>query len=315
MARQKSNQLSLLGLNAPRLDPKAPRAERMGAVEAQHWRPRPASGSLWSVEGHRWVDVQGGALPVLVGVDEAGRGPLAGPVSVAAVIFDPGTLFCAENAKWVGWLDDSKKISHGRRQKLFGLITTHAAAWSIVHMHADHIDRANILQATYDGMSMAVEEVLGWSGQAVQWPGRPAALRQAPFEGGQTPEQCWYSALVDAQNPPLGADRITATGWSEALTSALVLVDGHKPFKVAQSSAARLTQQPVVKGDALSFHIAAASILAKVSRDAIMAHLDGIWPEYGFAGHKGYPTVPHRTAVHTHGHSPVHRKSFKVTPP
>ncbi|MGD2129732.1 MAG: ribonuclease HII [Lysobacterales bacterium] len=174
------------------------------------------------------------------GVDEAGRGPLAGPVVVAAVILDP--------AAPIDGLDDSKRLDRARRESLFGLIRERAACWSIVEVHADEIDRLNILQATLLGMARAV-----------------AGLDPAPD-----------LALVDGNRAP-------------ALPCAV---------------------RTIVQGDRLEKCISAASILAKVHRDALMRGWHQRFPEYGFDRHKGYPTRDHLRALARHGPCPLHRRSF-----
>ncbi len=177
---------------------------------------------------------------ILAGVDEAGRGPLAGPVVAAAVVLDA--------AYPMDGLADSKTLSAARRVLLAGQIRAHAVAWALGMASVAEIDQLNILQATLLAMQRAVE------GLGMQ-PG-------------------------------------------------LVLVDGN--------CAPRLScpVRTVVRGDALVQSISAASILAKVARDAIMLNLDGDYPGYGFAIHKGYPTLAHRQALETLGPSAVHRRSF-----
>jgi ribonuclease HII len=180
-------------------------------------------------------------LAVLVaGVDEAGRGPLAGPVTAAAVILDP--------ARPVPGIADSKELSPVRREELALLIKQAAVAWAIASAGVDEIDALNILQASLLAMKRAVE-----------------ALAAAP---------------------------------------ALVLVDGNRCPSLACAAEA------VVGGDASVPVIGAASILAKVSRDREMARLDALYPGYGFARHKGYPTRQHLAALREQGPCEIHRRSF-----
>jgi ribonuclease HII len=176
----------------------------------------------------------------LCGVDEAGRGPLAGPVYAAAVILDP-------SHPWQG-LRDSKTLSAARREALFVEITRHALAWAIARAEVEEIDRLNILEASLLAMERAV--------------------RLLPREPG------------------------------------LVLVDGNR------FPALPCPTQAVVGGDASVPAISAASILAKVARDRELVRLDRLYPAYGFARHKGYPTAEHLAALRLHGVSPVHRTSF-----
>lgn len=181
-------------------------------------------------------------IRLLCGVDEAGRGPLAGPVYAAAVVFDPDHI--------PEGLDDSKKLSEKKReQQLYDRIVDAAAAWCVASASVEEIEEVNILQATYRAMQRAVE-------------------------GLSVPPE-------------------------------LVLVDGNR-LPPGLTAAA----QTLVKGDALSASVAAASILAKVSRDRLMAELDRTYPEYAFAKHKGYGTALHMERIRTYGPSPVHRPSF-----
>jgi ribonuclease HII len=176
----------------------------------------------------------------LVGVDEAGRGPLAGDVVAAAVILDP--------ERPVDGLDDSKKLTTDRRQQLALEIRQCAVAWSLGRASVDEIDSLNILQASLLAMHRAVQG--------------------------------------------LGVE------------PAFVLVDGNRLPRWPYPS------EPVVGGDARVPAIAAASILAKVQRDAELVELERRYPGYGFARHKGYPTRQHLEALQRLGVSPVHRRSF-----
>ena len=178
---------------------------------------------------------------LVAGVDEAGRGPLAGPVCVAAVILDP--------ARPINGLDDSKQLSERRREALYPLIVERALAWRIEFVEAGEIDALNILQATLLGMRRAV-----------------AALSPAA-----------QHALVDGNRVP--------DGMPCAATA-------------------------VIDGDAAEPSIMAASILAKVARDARMRELHVHYPQYGFDRHKGYPSAMHREALQMHGPCPQHRRSF-----
>jgi ribonuclease HII len=174
------------------------------------------------------------------GIDEAGRGPLAGPVVAACCILDPEDRILG--------LDDSKKLSPAKRERLFEEILARSLAFGIAEVDAGEIDRINILNATRRAMAEAFERL------AV----RPDIL------------------LVDA---------VALEG-----TGVPVL--------------------PIVKGDALSVSIAAASILAKVHRDRLMDAFDAAYPAYGFAKHKGYGTPEHCEAIRRHGLCPIHRRSF-----
>lgn len=182
------------------------------------------------------------------GVDEAGRGPLAGPVVAAAVILP---LIWVETGvpDDFAQLNDSKQLSEAQRERFFGLITTHAEIeFAIAEADQVVIDAINILQATHRAMNEALRQ-----------------LKPRP-----------QHALVDGTRV--------------------------KSLIVAQT--------PLVKGDARSYSIAAASVLAKVTRDRLMVAADAHWPEYGFARHKGYPTPEHLAALAKHGPCPIHRRSF-----
>ena len=183
---------------------------------------------------------------ILAGVDEAGRGPLAGPVVAAAVILPP----FAE----IPGLNDSKKLSEKRRFELEPMVKETALAWAVARVEHDEIDKINILEASLKAMSLAVDELIG---------------------NGFSPD--------------------------------VVFVDG--PHIMRRED---LVQRALIKGDSLSASIAAASVLAKTERDRVMIAYDALYPGYGFAGHKGYPTKAHREAVKKQGFSPIHRRSFKV---
>lgn len=183
-------------------------------------------------------DLCGGSV---CGVDEAGRGPLAGPVYAAAVILSP-------ECPIIG-LNDSKKLSEKKREWLFDRICEQAVDYCIAFASVDEIEEFNILNATYLAMSRAV-----------------AGLRNAP---------------------------------------ALALIDGNRtPPQLSVAS------KTVIKGDAQSESIAAASILAKVSRDRLLVEMDKQYPQYGFAIHKGYGTAAHTAALKEFGPCPFHRPSF-----
>lgn len=177
----------------------------------------------------------------IAGVDEVGRGPLAGPVAAAAVIL-PGE-FC------LAGVNDSKALSEKKRQSLVGQIKREALAWSVAVISPGYIDRENILNATREAMRVAIK-----------------ALRPIPDY-----------LLIDAVKIP--------------------------DIKINQLS--------IIKGDALSISIACASIIAKVERDDMMKAYDSLYPNYGFASHKGYATREHMLALQQYGPCPIHRKSFE----
>lgn len=183
-------------------------------------------------------------LPYIAGVDEAGRGPLAGPVVAATAILPKDHHFY--------FLNDSKKMTEKRREALFLEIKENAIAYGIGIVSPERIDEINILQATYEAMRMAMEEM------EKNFSITPSLL------------------LNDAVRIPL--------------------VD--------------IPQVPIVHGDAKSLSIAAASVLAKVTRDHIMLEYAKEYPEYGFEKHKGYGTKAHTEAILEHGPCPIHRRSF-----
>lgn len=188
-----------------------------------------------------------GCMPV-AGVDEAGRGPLAGPVVAAAVILPEAWLPSGLPPELEG-LDDSKKLTAAQRDRFFAQLTSRQEVrFAIAREEAGVIDQINILQATHRAMNKAL-----------------AALQPSPQH---------------------------------------VLVDGTRVKSMSHP------QTALVKGDARSYSIAAASVLAKVTRDRLMQEYDRQWPAYGFAEHKGYGTPAHLAALAKHGPCPIHRRSF-----
>ena len=185
-------------------------------------------------------ELHAAGVTFVAGIDEAGRGPLAGPVVAAAVILDPSALVLGVN--------DSKKLSEKKRAELKPIIEQQAVAYGIGIIDEKTIDQINILEATKLAMMQAV-----------------ANLKQAP-----------QHLLIDALTLP-------------GLT---------------------VPQTGIVKGDAKSVSIAAASILAKETRDQIMREYDAVYPQYGFAKHKGYGTRDHIQAIQEYGPCPIHRRSF-----
>ncbi len=176
----------------------------------------------------------------VAGIDEAGRGPLAGPVMAAAVILPAGLL--------LNGVDDSKKLSPAIREKLFDIIMARALSVGIGIIGPDEIDRINILQATRSAMLAAVQQL--------------------------TPQPDY------------------------------LLIDGITTINT------KIPQKTIKKGDSLSLSIAAASIIAKVTRDRLMVKMDTTYPGYGFAGHKGYGSAAHMEAIRVLGPSPIHRRTF-----
>lgn len=191
---------------------------------------------LWEIQ--RGYQKQG--YNIICGVDEAGRGPLAGPVTAAAVILPEGYE--------IPGLNDSKQLTDKKRRELYPIIKEEAIAYGIAFVDEKVIDEVNILNATFMAMKGAIEQL---------------------------------SVKPD-----------------------LALIDGNRVTDFGVEAI------PVVKGDAKVASIAAASILAKVARDDYMEAMDGEYPEYGFAVHKGYGTKRHYAAIAQHGMSPIHRRTF-----
>jgi ribonuclease HII len=178
----------------------------------------------------------------IIGIDEAGRGPLAGPVVAAAVMLDL--------TQPIDGVNDSKKIAPKKRAKLYDAICAGALAWSVGEASHDEIDRLNILQATFLAMQRALDGI----------------------------QEAWTMALIDGNQ--------------------------YIP------TVARPLQKPVVRGDGLSASIAAASIVAKVTRDRIMERYHSKYPGWDFSVHKGYGTERHRRRIEETGLCEIHRKSF-----
>lgn len=191
---------------------------------------------MWRIE-NSWFEK---GIRVICGVDEAGRGPLAGPVCAAAVILPP-------NMEIPG-LNDSKKLSDKKRRELFPIIKEQAIAYGIAFVDHQKIDEINILQATYMAMGQAIAQL--------------------------------------------------------SVKPELALIDGNRAADFG------VPTETVVHGDSLSASIAAASVLAKVSRDDYMLEMAKEYPQYGFEIHKGYGTKAHYAAITEHGTSPIHRMSF-----
>ncbi len=191
---------------------------------------------LWEYEN----ELKNKGYNLIAGVDEAGRGPLAGPVYAAAVILKEGAV--------IDGINDSKKLTEKKREELFDKIIENSVAYAISSVDEKVIDEINILNATHMAMNNAVDKL------------QPKAD--------------------------------------------YVIIDGNSIKNM------KTPHETVVKGDAKSISIAAASILAKVSRDRYISEMAKIYPQYGFEKHKGYGTKAHNEAILEHGPSPIHRKTF-----
>ena len=192
--------------------------------------------NMWEIEDGFYAE----GIQTICGVDEAGRGPLAGPVCAAAVILPPHLE--------IPGLTDSKKLTDKKRRELFPIIKEQAIAYGIGMASEKEIDEINILQATFLAMQRALDQ-----------------LHVSPD---------------------------------------LALIDGNRQKEFG------VPVKTVVKGDSLSMNIAAASILAKVTRDDLMVKMAEEYPQYGFEIHKGYGTKAHYAALTAHGPSPIHRMTF-----
>ena len=190
-------------------------------------------------------------LKLIAGIDEAGRGPLAGPVVVAAVVMPEDSF--------IEGVNDSKKVSEKKREKLYDLILEEALGYGVGIIDQKEIDEINILNATKEGLTRAIKEL----------------EKDLQEKNGKLtkPDVIFVDALTK-----IDTDNI--------------------PYK------------SIIHGDAISYSIAAASIIAKVTRDRIMRQWDEIYPQYGFAKHKGYGTVAHIQAIKEYGICPLHRLSF-----
>ena len=177
----------------------------------------------------------------ICGIDEAGRGPLAGPVVIAGVIMPQDSM--------IEGINDSKKVSEKKREKLYDIILEEAISYSVAIVGQDVIDEINILNATKQGVTEVVD----------------------------------------------GLD----------VKPDLILVDALEHINTRG-----IPYEPIIKGDAKCYNIAAASIIAKVTRDRIMREWDEIYPQYGFINHKGYGTAKHIAAIKEYGLCPIHRRSF-----
>ena len=177
----------------------------------------------------------------ICGIDEAGRGPLAGPVVIAGVIMPQGSM--------IEGVNDSKKVSEKKREKLYDLILEEAISYSVAIIGHDVIDEINILNATKQGLTQVVDR-------------------------------------LDVKPD-------------------LIIVDA-----LTHINTRGIPYESIIKGDAKCYNIAAASIIAKVTRDRIMRQWDEIYPQYGFINHKGYGTAKHIEAIKEYGLCPIHRRSF-----
>jgi ribonuclease HII len=234
----------------------------------------------------------------VLGIDEAGRGPLAGPVVAAAVC-----LPSDENVRLVDGVVDSKLIGlESTRESLYDqIIAIPGIAWAVAIVDAPTIDSMNILQATLWGMTLAASTVMGV----------PIDVEIVPAANTLVTAGCYVVVGGMSPLPSCIASRAASLDSNHTddkpvkSSSVYALVDGNRlpPNLPCQGRA-------VIKGDGREYCIAAASILAKVTRDRLLHEYDALYPQYGLAQHKGYPTVAHRQAVLHYGASPIHRRTF-----
>ena len=225
-----------------------PAAFAKEALEAPRRDRKPLS---WKTERPHWKK----GIVSILGVDEAGRGPLAGPVVAAAVYFDYDK--CHNFPRSLRNLNDSKQLFEEERERFYNLIIKHARSWGVGIVSHEEIDRLNILQATMKAMAIAIDEA---------------------------------------------AQKLAA----ENIAPELLLIDGSY-FRTTLP----YEYHTVVDGDAKSPLIAAASVIAKVTRDRIMVEMDALYPQYNFKSNKGYSVPEHLRALKEHGPCPIHRRSFK----
>lgn len=183
---------------------------------------------------------------LICGIDEAGRGPLAGPVVVGVAVMKRDSM--------LEWVNDSKKVTEKRRELLYDYITQQAIAWGVGIVSEDEIDRVNILNATKEGLHIAMGQII---------------------------------EKLQNRKPDI------------------VIVDALKEIDTYG-----VPYESIIKGDATCYSISCASIIAKVTRDRIMKEWDEVYPQYGFAKHKGYGTASHIAAIKEYGPCKIHRKSF-----
>lgn len=183
---------------------------------------------------------------LICGIDEAGRGPLAGPVVVGAAVMKRDSM--------LEWVNDSKKVTEKRRELLYDYITQQAIAWGVGIVSEDEIDRVNILNATKEGLHIAMGQII---------------------------------EKLQNRKPDI------------------VIVDALKEIDTYG-----VPYESIIKGDATCYSISCASIIAKVTRDRIMKEWDEVYPQYGFAKHKGYGTASHIAAIKEYGPCKIHRKTF-----
>lgn len=241
-----------------------------------------------------WHERNGG---LVLGMDEVGRGPLAGPLTVAAVVFGQEAL--ADGAPLVEGLNDSKQIAEQSRPAIAQSVKEQALAWTIVHVEPQRIDQDGMTACLRHAFTEAISRIDAQLAQASQQ-GQGARQCQAAKQGR-------VASIVtqQGQGTPSLASAVVGSAVEPAAEDCVrtVLLDGN-PMHLDPREVS------VVKGDARSASIAAASVIAKVARDALMVEYDAQYPGYDFAASKGYGSARHREAIQRQGLSPIHRTSF-----
>ena len=227
------------------------------------------------------TDVVRDGAAIVVGIDEVGRGPLAGPVvACAAVLKSPDVLLT---------LNDSKKLSRPKREAMFEQVKDACACYAIASASVEEIDEMNILEADFLAMRRALQ-ALGFPGLSESAPEIPIEVKGTLFDAMMDSSACHPGPVPGSPFP----------------SNILIAVDGN--LKIHGVPAEK--QMPSVKGDGRIASISAASILAKVFRDRYMDKLEELYPGYGFDKHAGYGTTAHLDAIRRQGFTPAHRKSF-----
>lgn len=256
------------------------------------------------------ADVANNSAAIVIGIDEVGRGPLAGPVvACAAVLKTPDALLT---------LNDSKKLSRPKREAMFEQVKDACACYAIASASVEEIDEMNILEADFLAMRRALQ-ALGFPGFNETAPEIPIEVKGSLKDAANvilTPQAERFSevsktvilnnAANDAMKNVILNEAQRNEGSSDVSSNILIAVDGNLKIRGVPAE----KQMPIVKGDGRIASISAASILAKVFRDRYMDKLEELYPGYGFDKHAGYGTKAHLDAIRRQGYTPAHRKSF-----
>ena len=246
------------------------------------------------------ADVANNSAAIVIGIDEVGRGPLAGPVvACAAVLKSPDALLT---------LNDSKKLSRPKREAMFEQVKDACACYAIASASVEEIDEMNILEADFLAMRRALQ-ALGFPGLNETAPEIPIEVKGSLNEALH-PNDALGSVILNAKREGSSDGSSKASPLSSLVSrlssNILIAVDGNLKIRGVPAE----KQMPIVKGDGRIASISAASILAKVIRDRYMDKLEELYPGYGFDKHAGYGTKAHLDAIRRQGYTPAHRKSF-----